>query len=857
MRTLKYAHSFEVVSELPEHLNSLHKLAMNFRWTWDLRAQEVFAEVDPQLWEQVEHNPLQLLRRLSPERQKRLASDKLFLGKLKMAEDDLDRYMSASTWFDENHGDEKARTKIAYFCAEFGLNECLPIYSGGLGLLAGDHLKAASDLGIPLVGVGLLYSRGYFRQVLNDDGWQTENYPQYDFYQYPLQLVRGADEQPLQVQIEFPDRNVTVQIWKAQVGRVELYLLDSNILANQAIDQGITDNLYGGDEHMRIRQEMVLGVGGLRALDALGIAPSVCHMNEGHAAFLTLERLKQFMEEHKVDLKTARQVTVAGNVFTTHTPVPAGFDVFRPELLQQYLLKKIQGIGLDFQDFLEYGRMNPENPQEPFNMAILAMTGANYVNGVSRLHAEVSREMFADRWDDFTVQEVPIDAITNGVHTATWLGERTANLLDKHLGPNWRDDSSDPEMWRLASEMPEEDLWELREDSRADFVRYVRRRQMRSLQKKNAGKHEIADAGSLLDPRLLTIGFARRFATYKRASLLFSDRERLKQILFHNERPVQMVFAGKSHPKDDGGKKLIQDITKFIRHEGGSPRMVFLEDYDIEVARHLVQGVDVWLNNPRRPMEASGTSGMKVVPNGGLNLSILDGWWAEGYQPGNGWAIGDGREDPDQMRQDWNESRALYQLIEQELAPAFYNRNENGVPTAWVQMMRQSMRQLAPRFSTARMVREYTQRFYMPASNAFFALQENNCQRAKDALVWRKRVRDAWPSVSIRQVADDISAQKNVGEEFKITAYVALGSLSPGDVRVQALVGTVGANRELQEYSVTDMTHTGQQGDTTVFEATLMSAHAGHRGYICRVVPFHEDVKVATELPVICWQNVD
>lgn len=857
MRTLKYAHSFEVVSELPEHLNSLLKLAMNYRWTWDLRAQEVFQEVDPQLWEQVEHNPLLLLRRLSADRQQRLASDSVFLGKLKSAVDDLDRYMAAPTWFDEKHPGERERTSIAYFCAEFGLNECLPIYSGGLGLLAGDHLKAASDLGIPLVGVGLLYSRGYFRQMLTDDGWQTENYTQYDFYQYPLQLVRGADDQPLTVQVDFPDRSVTVQIWKALVGRIELYLLDSNILANQPIDQGITDNLYGGDEHMRIRQEMVLGVGGLKALKALGINPSVCHMNEGHAAFLTLERLRTFMEEHNVDLKTARQVTVAGNVFTTHTPVPAGFDVFRPELLQQYLLKKIQGIGLDFEDFLEYGRMNPNDPTEPFNMAILAMTGANYVNGVSRLHAEVSRDMFADRWSNFPVQEVPIDAITNGVHTATWLGERTAALLDKHAGTTWRDDPSDPDLWHQASEIPEEELWELREDSRGDFVRYVRRRQIKTLQKRNAARSEITEAGSLLDPRILTIGFARRFATYKRASLLFSDRERLKQILYHPSRPVQIVFAGKSHPKDDGGKKLIQDITNFIKHEGGSPRMVFLEDYDIDVARHLVQGVDVWLNNPRRPMEASGTSGMKVVPNGGLNLSILDGWWAEGYQPGNGWAIGDGREDPDQMRQDWAESRALYQLIEQDLAPLFYNRNDNGVPSGWIQMMRQSMRQLAPRFSTARMVREYTQRFYMPASKAYYSLQEDNCKRAKDALAWRKRVRDAWPSVAIRQVADTAHAQTNVGNEFKITAYVALGSLSAADVNVQALVGTVGPNRDLQEYSIENMVETGMQGDTTVFEVTMVCQHPGHRGYVCRVVPFHEDVKVSTELPVVSWQHID
>ena len=853
MRTLKYAHSFEVVSDLPDHLHDLEALAMNFRWTWNLEAQEVFEEVDPTLWEKVEHNPLLLMRRLSPERQKMLTKDNLFLSKLKLAKEDLDAYMGASTWFDAQYPGERDRAKIAYFCAEFGLNECLPIYSGGLGLLAGDHLKAASDLGIPLVGVGLLYSKGYFRQFLGEDGWQQEKYPAYDFYNYPITLVRGADEQPLRVVVEFPDRNVTVQVWKAQVGRIELYLLDSNILANHQIDQGITDNLYGGDEHMRIRQEIVLGIGGLRALEALGIKPSVCHMNEGHAAFLTIERLKQSMEEHNCDLKVARQVTVSGNVFTTHTPVPAGFDVFRPELLNQYMSKKISQVGLAFDDFLDYGKMNPENPSDPFNMAILAMTGANYVNGVSKLHAEVSQAMFADRWDDYTVNEVPIEAITNGVHTATWLGERMAQLLDRHLGQSWRDDPSDPAVWEKASKLPAEELWELREDARGDFVRFARKRTVKSLQNRNAGRQEIQQANTLLDPRILTIGFARRFATYKRAFLLFSDKERLKAILNHADRPVQFVFAGKSHPKDDGGKKLIQDITNFIKHEGAGHRMLFLEDYDIEVARHLVQGVDVWLNNPRRPMEASGTSGMKVIPNGGLNCSILDGWWAEGYASNVGWAIGDGTEDPDQGRQDWLESRALYQLIEQEIAPLFYTRSEDGVPIGWINMIRESMRTLAPRFSTARMVREYTTRFYMPSNSAYWSLQEGGLQRAKDALAWRKRVRSAWPGVKFVSVTDNGHAKVGVGSSLSITATVDLGTLTAEDVEVQAMVGQIGANRQIVDPTIVPL-HSKGNG---AFEAEIQCPDPGHLGYVCRIVPKNPDVKVSTELPLICWQNSD
>lgn len=857
MKTLKFAHSFEVVTELPEHLGELMKLATNFRWTWHLETQSLFQEVDPQLWEAVEHNPVQLIRRLSPERSARLAKDSLFLGKLKVCSEDLEQYLAAETWFDQKHPGERERACIAYFCAEFGLNESLPIYSGGLGLLAGDHLKAASDLGIPLVGVGLLYSRGYFRQFLTDDGWQTEMYPNYDFYGYPIQLMRGADDQPLRVSVEFPDRVVTVQVWKATVGRINLYLLDSNILSNSPTDQGITDTLYGGDEHMRIRQEMVLGIGGMKALRALGLNPTVCHMNEGHAAFLSIERIGQIMEEHNCDFKTARQICVAGNVFTTHTPVPAGFDVFRPEMVKQYMASNVEDVGLDFNDFISLGRVDPNNSSEPFNMAVLAMENANHVNGVSRLHAEVSRDMFQSRWPDFPIEEVPIQGVTNGVHTATWLGHPMANLLDRHVGPLWRDDPASPDVWRAMSELPEDVLWEAREDARAEFVRFCRKRLAKQLSRRNAGKSELNEAAGVLDPRVLTIGFARRFATYKRGFLLFSDRERLKNILNHSERPIQFVFAGKSHPKDDGGKHIIQDIFRFIRNEGARHRIVFLEDYDIEIARHMIQGVDVWLNNPRRPMEASGTSGMKVVPNGGLNCSILDGWWAEGYKPGNGWAIGDERIDTDQGRQDWNDAQALYQLLEQEIGPLFYNRNEAGVPIGWVNMIQQSMRELAPRFSTARMVREYTQRFYMPAHHGFLDLQSDGMAKAKQALDWRKRVRSAWAGVRIDQVTHTLPAVAKIGEPYSITAHVDLNGLSPEDVQVQVLIGRAGAARSLQEASIESMRLEKTEGRLSVYSVKLSCTHNGMFGYICRVVPHHEVVHVASELALVRWQPTE
>lgn len=854
MRNLKYAHSFEVVSELPEPLRPLKKLAFNYRWTWHKEAQVLFMEADKQLWEQVEHNPVELIARLTPERQQRLMHDGVFMARLKLCEKELDDYLAAQTWFDEKYPGQRENTTIAYFCAEFGLSECLPIYSGGLGILAGDHLKAASDLGLPLVGVGLLYARGYFRQFLSPDGWQQEFYPQYDFYRMPLQLVRGADEQPLRVSVEFPDRLVTCQVWRAHVGRIELYLLDSNVLENEPHDQTITDTLYGGDEEMRVRQEMILGIGGMRALKALGISPTVCHMNEGHAAFLSLERLAQFREKHGCDLKTARKAVVSGNVFTTHTPVPAGFDKFHPDMLERYLAKTVAKLEMPMEEFIRLGRIDRENVGEAFNMAVLAMENANHINGVSKLHAKVSREMFQDRWPQYPVDEVPVDAITNGIHTMTWISRRMVDLIDRHLGPGWRADASSPEVWAKVAEIPDAELWEFRENQRGDFVRFVRRRLQRMFQRRNEVRSDIGGVNDVLDPRILTVGFARRFATYKRASLLFTDKERLRKLLFHPERPVQFVFAGKSHPRDDGGKKLIQEIQTFINHEGGRARMVFLEDYDMEVARALVQGVDVWLNNPRRPMEASGTSGMKVVPNGGLNCSVLDGWWAEAYQPGLGWAIGTDNEYHDAAYQDWVESRALYQLLEQEIAPRFYHRTDGGIPASWLEIIRGSMRKLAPKFSTARMVREYATRYYMPASETYNRLTEDGLANASAALAWRSRVRDAWPQVVIDSVMDTAEPVNEIGNAFRIRATVQLGPLEPEDVEVQALFGQVGPNRELQNVEIVTLEKTGQEGKGTIFEGEIGCDRAGHRGYVVRVVPSHENVRVATELPVVCWE---
>lgn len=855
MKHPKYAHSFEVFYELPEPLRELKRLAYNFRWTWHHETQELFREMDRTLWSEVEHNPVQLLNRISRERLERLSEDQMFLNDLAFAVEDLDRYLAAETWFDRQYPGEREKTLIAYFCAEFGISEALPIYSGGLGVLAGDHLKAASDLGLPLVGVGLLYSRGYFRQVMTPDGWQQEVYPQYDFYNMPLTLVRGEDQQPIRVEIQLPERDIVCQVWRADVGRVPLYLLDSNVLENAPVDQEITDTLYGGDQEMRIRQEMSLGVGGLRALRAVGLNPTVCHMNEGHAGFLVLERIRQFMKENGCEFRVARKVVVSGNCFTTHTPVPAGFDLFTADMVDRYTKRIYEPMGIGAKDVIRLGRIDDDNEGEAFNMAVLAMENSNHVNGVSKLHAEVSRAMFHSKWPHYPEDEVPIESVTNGVHTMTWVSRRFAQLFDTYLGLDWRRNPEDPKAWEKVWDIPDIALWEARENQRGDMIRYVRRRLHQQLERQGVSRTEIGAVEQILDPRYLTVGFARRFATYKRATLMLADRERLKKILNHPERPVQIILAGKSHPKDEPGKRMIQELINFIRNEGARARMVFLEDYDMAIARALVQGVDVWLNNPRRPYEASGTSGMKVVPNGGLNCSVLDGWWNEAYRPGVGWAIGERREYGDPGHQDWIESLSLYHILETEIAPKYYNRFNGEAPDAWVDMMKASISELAPIYCTGRMVQEYASRFYMPASKAYQALSAEGLQRAKDALAWRDRTRAEWGKVRIVRVSDTAPTRAKIGTEFDVEVFVDLGPLKPDEVRVQALVGHVGLNRELQDIEIYDLHPVEAPSGPVKFSGTVRCLKPGHWGYTVRVVPYHKDVHIAHELAMVTWED--
>ncbi|MBI1333997.1 MAG: alpha-glucan family phosphorylase [Armatimonadetes bacterium] len=855
MKNPKFSRAFEVVSELPEPLKPLKKLARNFLWSWNHEIRDLFRSIDKDVWDGSEHNTILFLNRVPKARWAQLTKDGLFMNRLKACEQILDNYLDQETWFQREFPDQEGKAQIAYFCFEFGITEGLPIYSGGLGVLAGDHLKTASDLGLPLVGLGLLYNRGYFRQQLTHDGWQQEIYPQYDFYQMPLQLMRDTNGDPIRVPIEFPDRVVTLQIWRADVGRIPLYLLDSNVLENAPNDQSITDSLYSGDEEMRIRQEIILGIGGMKALAALGISPTVCHMNEGHASFLAIERIRQYIERENCDFRVARAATVHGNVFTTHTPVPAGFDLFPPQLLEKYLSNMAEKVKLKFDDFIKLGRFEPENTGEAFNMAIFAMETANHVNGVAKLHGEVSRSMFARRWEEYPENEVPIDHVTNGIHTMTWVGRKMARLLDEFCGDGWRRNPSDPNNWKGVDKIPDNELWQVREDQRGALIRYVRRRLERDLARRHMrSRVDSAVINEVLDPRVLTIGFARRFASYKRGSLMISDPERIKSILYHKERPVQIVIAGKSHPRDDAGKKLIQDLFRYINDDGARTRMVFLEDYDMGVARMLVQGVDVWLNNPRRPNEASGTSGMKVVPNGGLNCSILDGWWDEGYDPSLGFVIGDRSMSPDAGHQDWLDSHSLYEVLENQVTPIFYHRVEQGVPLGWINMIRESLKHLGPFFSTDRMVQDYARKFYIPASDKYVDMSANGSARAKAGLEWRTRVQANWAQVKILDVTDNAKSSNLLGSPLTITAKVHLGVLSKDDVRVQAVTGKVGMNRELTDTQPVELEFEAYEDSIAIFKGDILCTHPGHQGYALRIVPKHEDLSIPAELNFVRWQ---
>jgi len=844
--------SFDVVPQLPSELGPLRELAFNLWWTWQQECIALFRRLGRQHWDASGHNPVKMLGSLGREEFMRAAWDRSFLAHQDRVYRALKEYLADATWFSTTYP-ELTGHSIAYFSMEFGLTECLPIYSGGLGVLAGDHLKSASELGLPLVGVGILYQNGYCEQYLNCDGWQQEREPATDFHNLPMEPVFREDGSRLTVRLQFPGRQVLCQLWRVEVGRIPLFLLDANVDGNTADDRRITQNLYGGDQETRIKQEMILGIGGIKALAEMGINPDVCHMNEGHGGFLALERIRHRKVTSGVSVEAARQVVAGGTLFTTHTPVAAGIDEFPPWLIENYLRPYYEEAGYGRNEFLSLGRRLRKDDSEPFNMALLALRTSSFANGVSKLHGEVSREMWHEIWPHLPAHEVPIGHVTNGIHTRSWISYEMEQLLLRYLGPDWQRNAADHSVWRNVRTIPDGELWRTHERRRERLITFVRSRLVSQLRAKGAPSQEIKRAEGALDPEALTIGFARRFATYKRATLLFRDLERLKRILTNKQRPVQIIFAGKAHPRDAAGKELIKEIVHLIREQELGGCVVFIENYDMNVARYMVGGVDVWLNTPRRPHEASGTSGMKVLPNGGLNLSVLDGWWCEAYTPEVGWAIGHGEDYDDPELQDQVEANALYEILENELVPLFYERDGGHLPGGWIEKVKNSMQILCPAFNTNRMVQEYTERFYAPSLESWRRLSIDGLKGARDLSEWQSHVRQHWSEIRVTDVVVD-DGTVAVGSTLNIEAEVVFGNLAPADVTVEAYTGPLDPQSVIQNGRAIPMQLLGQNGSGSYHYACSVPCYkSGRHGLTIRILPYHENLPNPLNFKHVYW----
>ncbi|MBK5306786.1 MAG: alpha-glucan family phosphorylase [Frankiaceae bacterium] len=835
MRALR---RFTVRLALPQALAPLGELVMNLRWSWHHPSLDLFASVDPEIWAAVKQDPVRLLGEVSPERLAELASDADFLARQQAVHEDLRDYLTRPKWY-QSLADAPA--SIAYFSPEFGITEVLPQYSGGLGILAGDHLKAASDLGVPILGVGLLYRAGYFKQSLNSEGWQQERYPPIDPHGLPLTLLTDAGGTPLKIAVGFPQgRTLYAQVWKAQVGRVPLLLLDSDVEENAPAEREVTDKLYGGGSDHRLHQEMLLGIGGVRAIRAYTAltgdpAPEVFHTNEGHAGFLGLERIRE-LTEIGLTYDEAREAVRAGTVFTTHTPVPAGIDRFPRELIASYFGgdNGVEGVPVD--RILELGA---EDDPTVFNMAHMGLRMAQRRNGVAKLHGVVSREMFSDLWRGFDPAEVPIGSVTNGVHAPTWVAREVFELAEREIGNSL---TTEAQGWEDIAKVPAAAIWETRGVLRARLVDEIRRRVRESWVLRGSTSAELGWTETIFDPDVLTVGFARRVPSYKRLTLMLRDQDRLRQILLDPERPVQFVIAGKAHPADDGGKELVQQIVRFTDGEDVRHRIAFLPDYDIGMARYLYGGCDVWLNNPLRPLEACGTSGMKSALNGGLNLSIRDGWWDEMYDGENGWAIptADGVDDPD--RRDDLEATAFYELVEKQVRTRFYDVDSGGVPQRWVDMVRHTLQSLGPKVLASRMVRDYVHELYTPAARASRELAASSFTAARQVARWRGEVQSRWSDVRVVHVeAGGVGDAPQVGAHLEIRALVDLGGLTPSDVTVQAVYGRVDESDQLRAPTHVLLTP-GDRGDDGLYRyvGDVPLERAGSFGYTVRVLP-HSD----------------
>lgn len=873
---MKALRRFTVRAHLPERLAALDQLSNNLRWSWDKPTQDLFATIEPTLWERCGRDPVALLGAVKPARLDELALDEGFLSRLDELAAELNDYLSRPLWYQQHQQSGAAMpAAVAYFSMEFGVAEVLPNYSGGLGILAGDHLKSASDLGVPLIAVGLYYRSGYFRQSLTADGWQNETYPSLDPQGLPLRLLTDPTGDPVLVELSLPDSaQLRARVWVAQVGRVPLLLLDSDVPENEHELRSVTDRLYGGDQEHRMRQEILAGIGGVRAIRAFtaieGLpAPEVFHMNEGHAGFLGAERIRELITESGLDFDTALAVVRSSTVFTTHTPVPAGIDRFPVEMVRLYFddhldddSDKKRGPsapmllpGVPTAQIIALGA---EDDPEKFNMAHMGLRLAQRANGVSLLHGRVSRAMFNELWPGFDPGEVPIGSITNGVHARTWAAPQWLQLGRELAGSN---SFSDPGVWLRLQEVDAGHLWWIRSQLRALLVQDVRARLRRSWLERGASDAELSWIATAFDPDVLTIGFARRVPTYKRLTLMLRDPDRLEQLLLDEQRPIQLIVAGKSHPADDGGKALIQQVVRFADRPEVRHRIAFLPDYDMSMARLLYWGCDVWLNNPLRPLEACGTSGMKSALNGGLNLSIRDGWWDEWYDGENGWEIPSADGLTDEARRDDLESSALYKLLEQAVAPKFYERDEHGVPPRWIEMVRHTLQTLGPKVLASRMVRDYVENYYTPAAQSLRRTvapvegdeSAGEFGAARELAAYRRRAEEAWRKIDVTDVdSTGLPDTPVLGSKLTLTATVQLAGLAPDEVTVQALVGRVDAGDALQDPLTVEMSYTGTaEGGNQVFSTTMTLPLAGAVGYTVRVLPNHPMLAAGNELGLV------
>lgn len=844
--------TFNVIPQLPPSLEPLRELAYNMWWSWEPTARRLFRELDVPLWEETNHNPVRVLQLCRQARLIELSQDDQYLEELKKVISAFHNYLSRK----DTYASTRQNASIAYFSAEYGLHESFPNYSGGLGILSGDHCKSASDLGLDFTAVGLLYRDGYFKQQINSHGWQEAKELNQVFHHLPITEVKIHDE-PLKITVELPGRIVTARVWQVALGRIKIYLLDTTIPENTPADQHISATLYGGDHELRIQQEIVLGVGGIRLLKALGIQPKVFHMNEGHSAFLSLERMRDLVrnKENGLDFSAAFQAVAASNIFTTHTPVPAGNDAFTEELLKTYFGNYPEEVGISWHQFMHLGQMGTD-PKALFNMTVLALKTSRFANGVSKLHGEVSRGLWQELWKDIPTAEVPITSITNGVHAKTWAAGEFHALYEKYLGKDWEDRQSDPEFWRGVIDIPDDVLWDLHQVLKKRTIEFMRERIRVQRTRNGEGADAIGEVNNLLNSDVLTIGFARRFATYKRGALLFSDPERLQRLVTNKEHPVQFIFAGKAHPADEEGKKIIQEVYQYSRDPRFENRIIFVEDYDINVGRRLYQGCDLWLNNPLRPYEASGTSGMKLPLNGGINMSVLDGWWLEGYNGKNGWAIGSDILHGTEEEQNEADVISLLGVLENQIVPLYYAKPDGRLPLAWIQSMRESMRTVVPLFNTHRMVQEYNSSFYEPAAKGHEFMERDYFRAAHELSHWKNQMISLWPQVKVVNYEITHPEHHNdffVGEEVTITASVHLGAIKPEHVHVQAYFGPLEQNAiihpHVQEMIVGEVLSEG----VFRYTGTIPAAESGAYGLNVRVVPTHPYLLQPHELKLISW----